>query len=365
MASALWQRSTPPPGRKPRSQAPAWLRRIALAPLWVLQIFHLTKSFADNPILGSRTLNRLGLHVARVVLAHLITRLRALCLLPLLPRADRRAFRTQGYIVKCDFLPPAAYQALAAEIRQFEGAEARECIQGDTVTRRTPLDPATLQTLPACRALVQDHRPYRRLLQWTATKFRLPFMFVEQVFNGRQTGAGEDPQKHLHADTFHPTMKSWLFLEDVPATNGPFTYIPGSQRLTLRRLQWEYQLSLAAGQLADGYSRKGSPRLSAPDLDALGLPQPVRFTVPGNTLVIANTFGFHARGPAMPGTTRLALYADSRTNPFNPLPGVNLPWITALQYRLLRRHRQRLDRRAAQHGERSSWHLVRDTRPPA
>ena len=41
-----------------------------------------------------------------------------------------------------------------------------------------------------------------------------------------------DPQTALHADTFHPTVKAWLFLTDVAADAGPFTYVPGSHRLT-------------------------------------------------------------------------------------------------------------------------------------
>jgi len=334
-----------------------------MTPLWLSQLFRVTKSFEENPFLGSTVLNRLGLHVARLLLAHGVMRFRHLLLSPLVATADRTAFHRDGYIIKHDFLPPDEFAALVLEVRQFDGAETRECIQGDTVNRRTPLDPETLLGLPACRALLQQDLVYRRLMQWAAATLRPPFIFVEQLFHAHRQDDRPDPQKHLHSDTFHPTMKGWLFLEDVSAEKGPFSYVTGSHRLTFARLRWEYRQSIAGRSLPDRYSRKGSLRLGEADRIELGLPLPTALEVPANTLVVANTFGFHARSSAPAGSTRLALYADSRTNPFNPLPGIDLPWVDALQYRLLRRHRLRLDRQAARRGAQSSWHLVREGAP--
>jgi len=334
-----------------------------MTPVWLLQVFHLTKSFEQNPFLGSRLLNRLGLHVARVLVAHAVMRFRALLLSPWVAAEDRATYRRDGFLVIRDVLSPEAFTALTLEVRHFDGTEARECIQGDTVNRRTPLDPETLLGLPACHVLLQQNRVFRRLLQWAAATLRPPFIFVEQLFHAHQQDDRPDPQKQLHSDTFHPTMKGWLFLEDVSAEKGPFSYVTGSHRLTLARLRWEYRQSIAGRSLPDRYSRKGSLRLGESDRIELRLPLPTALEVPVNTLVVANTFGFHARSCAPAGSTRLALYADSRTNPFNPLPGIDLPWVDALQYRLLRRHRLRLDRQAARHGAQSSWHLVRKGAP--
>jgi hypothetical protein len=327
-----------------------------MTPLWLLQLLSTAKSYERNPILGCRLLNRLGLHVLRVLLAHGITRLRGLLLLPLLPRAQRRAFRTEGYLLIPDLLPTDAFTALDAEVRSQRG-EVRECIQGDTQTHRTLLDPDTLATLPACRRLLVN-RSYRGPLQWAAVRYGLPLVFIEQVRNGYQADGGEDPQKQLHADTFHPTMKAWLFLDDVTAEGGPFSYVAGSHRLTLKRLAWEYRQSIAGRELPDRYARRGSPRLTEQDRIALGLPEPTRFAVPRNTLVIADTFGFHARSAVAAPCTRLAIYASSRTNPFNPWPGLDLPWLGSLRYRALQWLYRHQDRRAAQNGTRASWHRV-------
>src|SRR5436190_1683160 len=98
-----------------------------------------------------------------------------------------------------------------------------------------------------------------------------------------------DPQTALHADTFHPTVKAWLFLTDVAADAGPFTYVPGSHRLTPERIAWERRMSLAARHSADPEIRQGSFRITPDELAALGLPEPRIFAVPANTLIVADT----------------------------------------------------------------------------
>ncbi len=91
------------------------LRRALLTPLWVVQIFGMSKSFTENPVIGSPLLNRLGLHVARLVAAHALNRIRLLLLAPLAAAADRKAFREQGYLLIPNFLPPAEFAAIEAE----------------------------------------------------------------------------------------------------------------------------------------------------------------------------------------------------------------------------------------------------------
>ena len=102
----------------------------------------------------------------------------------------------------------------------------------------------------------------------------------------------------LHADTFHPTVKAWLFLTDVAADAGPFTYVPGSHRPTPQRLAWERRMSLAA----PAFGRRRDPAGVVPHrpgrIARHGAARAAVFAVPANTLVVADTFGFHARGPS-------------------------------------------------------------------
>ena len=123
-------------------------------------------------------------------------------------------------------------------------------------------------------------------------------------------------------DTFHPTMKAWFFLHEVADDEGPLTYVPGSHKLTARRLAWQKRQSVlaAGGNAATG----GAFRLSARELPLLHWPEPRRFAVPANTLVVGDTFGFHARAYSPKATTRIEIYATSRPNPFKPVTGMGL-----------------------------------------
>ncbi len=331
------------------------LRSLLLPPVWVASVFSTAKSFAANPVLGSYLINRIGLHATRVVLAHAVTRIRHMMLAGLALRDDRHAFLRDGYLVKENFLPVGVFDAVEREARAYRG-EARSCYQGDTVTRRVLLDDETLERLPACASLVRDRR-YRRLIRYCAASNHGPLIYIQRIENHKVQG-GDDPQRSLHADTFHPTVKAWLFLDDVDDRNGPFTYVPGSHRLTWRRLKWEYRKSISWRELSDPYSKKGSLRLAEGERRELGLAEPVQHCVPRNTLVIANTHGFHCRGAAVETGTRLEIWAYSRTNPFNPLPGLDSRLLDRLRHRLFTAYLRHQDRRAARAGGQPSWRLT-------
>lgn len=332
-------------------------KRIVRLPLWLAELFTGTKSFVANPLIGSRWLNRCGLHVGRVALAHGVMRLRMALLSGRVPREDRRQFIEQGFVLKEHFLPEDEYRALVEEVRQARG-EVRQCIQGNAQTRRMLLAPEVLEDMPYTQALMKEPS-FRRLLRFCAGHLRMPICHAERVMNG-VSEAPPDPQTNLHVDTFQPTMKFWLYLEDVSDLNGPFVFVPGSTRLSRERLSWEYRMSQQAREHADRYTARGSFRVEPEMAATFGSEPPRSFNVSGNTLLIANTFGVHARGHAEPGTSRLALWGMSRTNPFIPLPGLGLESLNRLQYRVLQRIRRREDERAAARGTRASWHRVED-----
>ncbi|MEO8278565.1 MAG: phytanoyl-CoA dioxygenase family protein [Ideonella sp.] len=291
------------------------LKSVLLAPWWLLELFTSAKSFRDNPLLGSHLLNRLGLHRWRLQAAHGLTRRRRARLARLISDADRQAFERDGFVVHRDLLPAAVFDDLRARLLPHH-APAREMLQGDTITRRIAIDRAMLRELPELRALIDEPR-WAGLTRYVAGFGRAPWLYVQTILN-QVTEGDPDPQTHLHADTFHPTMKAWFFLTDVAADEGAFSYVPGSHRLTAARLAWEGDRSLTARQNADRLSSRGSFRVDEAELAGLGLPAPVRLAVPANTLVVADTFGFHARGPSARASTRIELWAYDRRNPFFP-----------------------------------------------
>lgn len=311
------------------------------------------KSFEKNPILGSRRLNRLGLHVGRVVAAEVMTSWRWLLLRGLMPRPLRERFHRDGFVVVEGFAAAGEVAAVRREIADL-GGPAREMVQGDTRTRRILLDRAATRHTPTLRRLAGDPE----LLDWlgyASARWHLPRLYVQRIERG---AASRDPQTALHADTFHATMKAWLFLEDVAADDGPFEYVPGSHRLTRRRLAWERAASLAPAELPDPYSRRGSLRITAAELASLGLPGPVSITASAGTLVIANTHGFHRRGAARPGANRLELWAFSRGNPFSPFPGLGVMAFGRLEDAIWRWLLRRRDRQAASRGATPTWREI-------
>ncbi len=331
------------------------LRNLALAPVWLLQLPTQAKSFTANPVLGSRRANRAGLHVLRLLLAHATMRARMAMLSRGVPAEHRAAWYRDGYVVVPNAIDARTVARLREEILAAD-VEVRECVQGDTLTHRMQLDPASRPSLPLVAATL-DTPWIARLLRFAAGKATRPVAYVQTIRNNEVPG-DPDPQKHLHSDTFHPTMKSWLFLDDVDGSNGPFTYVPGSHRPTRARLAWEYRKSLEIARGADRYSGNGSLRLSEADRIEMGLHEPVALAVPAGTLVVANTHGFHCRGQASGRASRTELWTLSRSNPFNPSPGLDLGFVDALQHRVLAAWRRREDRRAERRGTRSSWHVV-------
>jgi hypothetical protein len=296
------------------------LRTAVRAPIWVLQIVSGAKSFADNPILGSRRLNQLGLHAARMRAAHAMADWRRRRLGKRVAQAHRAQFAANGFVVIEDYLPREDFADLRDGILGTQ-APAREMLQGDTITRRIAIDSAYLDRMPALRSLIGG-RTWRALLRYVASSDSEPLYYVQTILTHRAETVA-DPQTALHADTFHPTMKAWYFLEDVAEDEGPFCYVPGSHRLTPARLAWERARSIAAPEGVDRLSARGSMRIDVSELDALGLPQPKLFGVKANTLVVADTSGFHARGPSHRPTRRVEIWAYGRRNPFYPWIGLD------------------------------------------
>jgi hypothetical protein len=296
--------------------------RAALTPLWAAQLLSGTKSFEKNPLLGSRRLNEWGLHTARVRLAHRLAAARRRRLAGAVTAADRASFARDGFIVRRNFLPAADFAALEAQVRAYRGG-LREVAEGDTIMRKIALGSAALAAMPALRNVLESPQ-WCRLIRYVGSRDAEPVVWIQAILRHARDGP-PDPQTALHADTFHPTVKAWLFLTDVAEDAGAFTYVPGSHRLTPERIAWEQYMSLVARQSPNRENREGSFRIAPEELPTLGLPAPRAFAVPANTLVVADTFGFHARGPSAGRSLRVEVWAYGRRSPFVPWAAFD-PW---------------------------------------
>ena len=295
--------------------------RYLMAPIWVAQLATGAKSFRDNPVIGSAEFNRRGLHARRAKLAHDMAWRRRKRLARLISAEDRVAFDSDGFVAREEFLPPDDFKRLRDAVFAHR-APAREMLQGDTITRRIAVDPEFIAAVPAIR-LVLDNPDWRGLNRYVGSFDQEPLTYVQTILSHIRD-ARPDPQTDLHIDTFHPTVKAFYFLTDVAEDEGPFVYVPGSHRLTPGRLAWEREQSISAAASADRLSSRGSLRATPAEIEAMGFRSPRAFAVPANTLVVADTVGFHARGFSARPSVRVEIWTYGRRNPFLPWTGLDL-----------------------------------------
>ncbi|MDD7910336.1 MULTISPECIES: phytanoyl-CoA dioxygenase family protein [Pseudovibrio] len=300
-------------------------------PLWLADLLAGGKSFKNNGIIGSEWLNQRGLHVKRMAFAERMADLRRARLNRFLDAEDREFFATNGYVLKHNALPTLTFKRLLEEL-ETTTFRAWEMKQGGTVTRFTPLPPKVLAGLPALSDAV-NLPAFQGGLRYCASVDGDPIVFMHTVLTDPADDK-RDPQTFFHSDTFQPTAKAWLFLKDVEPEDGPFNYVPGSHRLTRARRDWEFRQSLSAAKHKNGHHAAGSFRITEADLEEMGLPAPIAMNVPANTLVVADTHGFHARGRSSRPALRLGLYGSLRKSafmPFSPPDPLLLPGLRGRQ----------------------------------
>lgn len=145
--------------------------------------------------------------------------------------------------------------------------------------------------------------------------------FFQRIQNNQNDN---DVQKRIHSDTYFSALKFWYFPEDVTLEDGPFEYVIGSHALNLERLKWihEQSMSYYDGSL-DTASRtyghaEGSLTAFPEEIRRMNYPTIMPMTVKADTLVIANVFGFHARGNATGTRIRNSIHGSIRfENPFD------------------------------------------------
>lgn len=300
----------------------------------MLSILSSQKSFTD-PWIGHVGLNRsFDLHVRRMRLARRVAALRRGLVSPLVEASIRDRIARDGLAIVPDFLPDDAFAALRDEIevhvarvaerhpqrtatergfglpKPFDGGFDR--YDGGTLNRFLHLDAATTP-----RTLEFARHPLLAALSRAVCGRRVSERKTSIYLLTHGGEDNHDVQKDLHRDTFFSSMKYWYFLRPVRAEDGPFEYHPGSHRLDERRIEWERAQAAAA---VSGGRRGGAFRVDAADLSGLGFTEPVRATCAENTLVVADTLGFHRRGAAAAGSVRLAVYGYERPHAFSPMP---------------------------------------------
>lgn len=292
-----------------------------------MSVFSRQQHFNDHWV-GHPGLNRAGLHLVRLALATTCYQMRVALRHQSSQNALRHAFRKQGFVIVPNFLPATEFAALQTASRELatdiDQQQPFQSFGEQGFGNKHPFnggfdrfDGATLNRfyqLPinqiAFNYFLQSLHLQQLVASITGTPFLAERCWLYKVRHGDEHN-NPDIQQDWHRDTFQPAMKLWYFTEDVQNEHGPFEYIPGSHKLTLPRLRWEYQQSLLAAKHKAG----GAFRIDEQQVCEMYHTQPIRCNVNANTLILADVRGFHRRSHGQPGAERLSFYANFRPHP--------------------------------------------------
>jgi len=268
--------------------------------------FFLTK--VVHPLFARVDLMEKGLHIFRMVFARHAHQLR---------HKGFDEFDGKGIMTFEDFLPENLVDKIIDEISDFPMHEnLQDTNNSFIINNYTHLSDLLHGTEIFNKCVKAVHRP----LHDTAAKSH--FMKTSYVQCLRNNPNNGDIQKVCHSDVFYPCLKYWYFPQGVAENQGPFMYAKGSTSITEEQLDYFYRESVAVCN--DTWDRKrnkghgeGSFRALPEDLEAMNLElEPV--AVKPNTLVIADTSGWHCRGEVTTPSIRKALHGAIRVEtPFD------------------------------------------------
>jgi hypothetical protein len=224
---------------------------------------------------------------------------------------DVRSYAEQlsrdGFLVVPDFLPADQFERVKAEFdasRETQsGGREHKRINGLVLENRNLSAEAGL--FPAVRRYVEENAVVYKIVSSvlkSKIKYTAP-VYAEIWRCPDPLAVNEDLENVLHADVHYPTVKLWLYMNEVDETNAAFVYAPGSHKLTFARLRHEYDLSVRQALIKSGRLEeiphelldRGRNCISSRYAAAMKLIENPVCGAP-NTLVIANNLGFHKRG---------------------------------------------------------------------
>jgi hypothetical protein len=318
---------TPQIGTKPPEDRPAVPTRGAGTAL----LAKVVRKVSELPMFAEATryhrggvlANRLGLQVVRVLAKHAAWRLT-----PRRVSADVRPYVEQldrdGIAVIPNFLPPEQFAEVKQDFERslgpaYQKRYERKLIDGLVLDRanlsRAPSD------FPAIKRYVEENPTIYGMVSGVLrcrTKYTTP-VWTEIFHCPDPSAPNVDTQNVLHADVHYPTVKLWLYIDDVDESNAAYFYARGSHRMTLARLLHEYDMSVRETLMDKGRSGaipadlidRGRNRVKDVHRSRMGIRE-TQYCAKANTLVMSNNCGFHKRGVFSTTHRRAALLMSFR-----------------------------------------------------
>tara|TARA_Y100000593_G_scaffold94886_2_gene196920 strand:- start:1476 stop:2432 length:957 start_codon:yes stop_codon:yes gene_type:complete len=268
----------------------------------------INRIYSNEKFIYSERLNNMGLHIYRTLLSNKIYQKRKKVY-----NEAIECFDKEGYMLIENFLPEKEFKIL------------KELFD----VRIKPKYPNGIKKQVDATGFFNRNKDfYNLILQCGHVKSfspDAPYGIPRTEFWNHFHEKG-DSQYKLHSDTFQPTCKFWLYLEDIEMEQGPLTLVPGSHICDEKRLKWDFENSLLSKE-SDLWIRRieeggkpGSFRVfenstveeETTEVLRLGYQKPVPMVGKKNTLLAANTFCFHKRGMGVEGSYRRTLTSQYR-----------------------------------------------------
>jgi hypothetical protein len=274
---------------------------------------------------GTVLANVLGLQLARTFLMNKRIR-RAIEARAPKPDSVRDALVRDGAVLIPDYLPADVFAQVRAEFCAAKAAGLlvpQPPVEDNDVLEERIAVGKNKQQFPVTRRVFGEQTALRELVGDVIGQTPDDVSLVISVMHKSPvpvTPVRLVGTNYIHADVHFPTIKAWLYLNDVDESNGATMYALGSLRITLARLAYEYDASVRVAKAKSRHEVHsavpyGLARMpTAAQLERMGA-RAVSMNGKANTLFIANTMGFHRRGDFQPGTTRdlLAIRFNDRT----------------------------------------------------
>ena len=264
--------------------------------------------YSNEKFIDIRRLNELGLHLYRIILANRIYEKRG----PIQSEMGEKFFN-EGYLLIEDFLPE----------KEFNN------IKNNFNNNVLPNYPNGVKYKFDATEFFSKNKQFYDLIKDCARVKN----FAYDAPNGiprtefwNHFLEKDDPQYKFHTDTFQPTCKFWLYLEDIELDQGPMHLIVKSHICDEKRLKWDFENSLLSkdstlwNRRVQNNSHPGSFRIfenssseeEAAEIDRLGYKNIKAMVGRKNTLLAANTYCFHKRGMGKKNSYRRTLTSQYR-----------------------------------------------------
>jgi hypothetical protein len=248
---------------------------------------------------GGLVLNLCGYHVARVLCFNLARQLRS----PRVPedeltREYAERLLEDGIVVIPNYFPQDVFEEIKRACETVELRTANE--RAPLIRKRTVSSDGNPGAHPVFKKYFAEDPVVNDIVSAVMRKSILvaPKVQLELTsFAAKDIGAATtDVQSdNIHFDVSYPTMRTFFYVNDVDEANGAFKYAKGSHQLSLARLWMEYKMSIAFFRWP-----KERQRAETPGVDEAFLTEQDHvlesITGKANTLIVANTMGFHRRG---------------------------------------------------------------------